>query len=81
MVRSPPGRGKGPQALGWVEQQRTPPRRSATAWSLLKTPPSRHPSQGGDFQETGSHRADRPYAEQRCLCRAWAALKKPLDVM
>jgi len=29
-----------------------PPRRSATAWSLLKTPPSRHPSDGGDFQDT-----------------------------
>ena len=36
--------GQGPSGLEWVEQQRNPLRRSATAVA------SRHPSQGGDFR-------------------------------
>ena len=45
--RFPSWEGKGRQALRWVVQSGNPPRRSATAWSLLKTPPSRHPSREG----------------------------------
>ena len=51
MSDSPLGRGKGRQALGWViaRGQRNPPRRSATAVA------PRHPSEGGDFQESFSY--------------------------
>ena len=40
----------GLQGEGFLNAGTNPPRRSATASSLLKTSPSHHPFQEGDFQ-------------------------------
>ena len=36
-----------------------PPRCCATAWSLLETPPSRHPSDGEDFHKSSQRNFQR----------------------
>ena len=50
----PSREGRKPKASGWVLITQYPPRRS-TAWSLLKTPPSRHPSGEGIFGRSISY--------------------------
>ena len=50
-----------------------PPWRCATAWSLLKTPPSRHPSNGGDFQRSASSEGS-GLGESLLLCRSLNSL-------